>query len=65
MVGDCYVIWEYNLLLGLYSLRGAHFRQHRDSGAILEISLLTQALPIYSLQKNETRDGVRSILGAV
>lgn len=43
----------------------AHFGQHRDGGAILEISLLIWALPDYSPQKKETGDGVRSILGAV
>lgn len=39
--------------------------QHRDGGAILEISLLTWYLPGYSLQKKEIGDGVRSIFGAV
>lgn len=51
--------------MGLYCLRGAHFGLHRDGDAILEISLLTWAVPDYSLQKKEIGDGVRSILGAV
>lgn len=51
------LFWEYNLLVGLYCLRWAHFGQHRNGGAILEISLLTWDLPCYSPQKKEIDHG--------
>lgn len=40
-----------------------HFGQHRSGGTILEIFLLICALPRYFLQKKETGDEVRNILG--
>lgn len=43
---------------------GVHFGQHRGGGANLEIFLLPCALWGYFLQKKETGDEVRNILGA-